>query len=47
MLWQAISAAVESLEEQEHRRSLVRGNSRLVVREAGFSEVRGCGIDWV
>lgn len=38
-MWQAISASVKSMEEPDQRRMLVQNNSRLAVREAGYSEV--------
>ena len=39
MMWQEIESAVESVDEHEQRKSLVRDNSKLAVREAGFSKV--------
>ncbi|KAF8601652.1 hypothetical protein BDV93DRAFT_585099 [Ceratobasidium sp. AG-I] len=37
MMWQTIESAVESLDEHEQRRSLIRDNSKEAVRETGFS----------
>ncbi|KAF8601658.1 hypothetical protein BDV93DRAFT_524607 [Ceratobasidium sp. AG-I] len=38
IMWQEIESAVESMDENEHRKSLVRDNSKLAAQEAGFSK---------
>lgn len=40
IMWQVIESAVESVDEYEQRRSLVRDNSKETVQEAGFSKAR-------
>ena len=45
IMWQAIEGVVTSADGPEKRRSLVRDNSRQVVRDAGFSGVRVLSVN--
>lgn len=40
IMWQTIESAVESVDGYEQRKLLVRDNTKLAVRDAGFSKVR-------
>ena len=47
MMWQEIESVVESMDEYEQRRSLVRDHSKEALQEAGFSKVRSLEINQI